>query len=135
MAAVQPTVFPYKLVGGRWSPMISAGIHLKKLWRPIELYVDSGASYTVLRAKVADDVGFDYEKGRKVLAQVGDGALIPVYLHDLPVQIGGRRLVAPIGFSAKLGVPFNLVGRLGVFEHFKILFREKRRLVSFQPEA
>jgi len=130
----RPTVFPYKIVGGRWSPMISAGLWLQGRWRPIEFYVDSGAAYTIVRAKVAEDVGFDYRKGRKVFVQVGDGVLIPVFLHDLPVQIGGRRFTGVIGFSAKLGVPFNLLGRLGVFEHFRICFREKRRVVSFQGE-
>jgi Aspartyl protease len=115
--------------------MISAGLYLAGLWRPVELYVDSGAAYTILRAKVANDVGFPYEKGRRILVQVGDGALIPVFRHDLPLQIGGRRFVVPIGFSAKLGVSFNLLGRAGVFEHYRILFREKRRVVSFQAEA
>lgn len=135
MAVTRLTVFPYKLIGGRWSPMISAGIRLRREWRAVELYVDSGASYTILRAKVADETGFEYAAGRKVFVQVGDGAMIPVFLHDLTVQIGGKSFVAPIGFSTKLGVPFNLLGRLGVFEHFKICFHEKRRVVSFQPAA
>ena len=133
MAAPHPTVFPYKLIGGRWSPMISAGIRLRDAWQAVELFVDSGASYTILRGKVADETGFDYTQGRKIFVQVGDGTMIPVFLHHLTVQIGGKSFVAPIGFSAKLGVPFNLLGRLGVFEHFKICFHEKRKVVSFQP--
>ena len=81
---------------------------------------------------MAEEIGFDYTKGRRVFVQVGDGALIPVFLHNLPVQIGDQSFVAPVGFSSKLGVPFNLLGRLGVFEHFKICFHEKRKVVSFQ---
>jgi predicted aspartyl protease len=115
--------------------MMSVGIQLQEEWHAVELYVDSGAAYTILRPKVVEDVGFDYQKGKKVSVQVGDGATIPVFLHDLPLQIGHTQKVAPVGFSAKLGVPFNLLGRLGVFEHFKICFHEKRRVVSFQPVA
>src|SRR5207253_7691908 len=114
MAASKPIVFPYTPIGGRLSPVISAGIRLDNAWRAIELYVDSGAAYTILRAEVASAVGFNYLSGRKVLIQVGDGALIPVFLHDLPIQIGSMQFTAPIGFSAKLGVPFNLLGRLGI---------------------
>ncbi len=125
--------FPYRLSGGRLAPIISAGVRIGQAWRPIQLYLDSGATYTILRARVAQDVQFDYETGRKVLVQVGDGTLIPVFLHQLPMQIGSRRFVAPVGFSAKLGVPFNLLGRLGVFEHFRICFIEKRRTVTFLP--
>ncbi len=132
MPSARTILFPYKAISGRWSPMISAGVQLQGAWHAVQMYVDSGAAYTILRAKVAEDVGFDYEKGRKMFAQVGDGVSIPVFLHDLPLQIGHTQQVVPVGFSAKLGVPFNLLGRLGVFELFRICFYEKRRLVSFQ---
>ena len=133
MAASKPTLFQYKVIGGRWSPMISAGIRLQGAWSAVEMFVDSGATYTILRAKVAADLGFDYRRGKKVIMQVGDGAMIPVFLHDLPLQIGKSQWMAPIGFSDKLGVPFNLLGRFGVFEHFRVCFHEKRKFVSFQP--
>src|SRR5437016_5776311 len=119
MGKPRPTIFAYKMIGGRLSPMISAGIRLEGVWYPIEMYVDSGAAYTILRAKVATDVGFDYESGTKINVQVGDGSMIPIFLHRLSLQIGNTHRVATIGFSAKLGVPFNLLGRVGVFEHFR----------------
>jgi len=132
MARSRIVVFPYGLVAGQWSPIISAGLHLGQIWRPVELYVDSGAAYAVVRAQVAKDADFDYSRGKKVLIQVGDGSMIPVFLHNLPIQIGSAKFIAPIGFSARLGVPFNLLGRHGVFEHFKICFHEKRKVVSFE---
>jgi hypothetical protein len=133
MTAAKPVIFPYKLLGGRWSPLISAGIQWREKWQPVEFYVDSGATYTILRARIAADAGLDFASGRKVFAQVGDGSLIPVYLHDLRIQIGGTQIRAPVGFSEKLGVAFNLLGRLGVFEHFRICFHEKQKTVSFLP--
>jgi len=69
--------------------------------------------------------------GRKVFAQVGDGGQIPVYLHKLPMQIGPVRFNATVGFSDKLRLGFHLLGREGVFEHFKICFHERSRFVSF----
>lgn len=128
-------VFPYKLLGGRWSPMISAGICTSGKWQPVEFFVDSGATYTILRAQTARDTGLNLTAGRKIFAQVGDGSLIPIYLHDIPAQIGSVQFRAPIGFSEQLGVPFNLLGRFGVFEHFKICFHEKQKTVSFLPVA
>jgi len=133
MATSRTIVFRYKIAGGRPAPMVSVGLKLGDVWRPVEFYVDSGAAYTILRSKVADDVGFHWQSGRRILAQVGDGGLIPVHLHELPMQIGAKRFKAIVGFSAKLGVPFNLLGRLSVFERFKICFVEKRRIVSFLP--
>ena len=75
----------------------------------------------------------DFKTGRKIFVQVGDGSLIPVYLHKLPMQIGPQQFNATVGFSEKLGVRFHLLGRQDVFEHFKICFHEKRRLMTFQP--
>ncbi len=115
--------------------MISAGLELDNSWYPVELFVDSGATYTILRDRVAKDVGFDYESGRKITVQVGDGVHIPVYMHTIPLQIGGVKIAAPVGFSPGLGVPFNLMGRAGIFDKFRICFREKRRMISFLCET
>jgi hypothetical protein len=64
--------------------------------------------------------------------QVGDGGLIPAYLHNLTVQLGAEKFVAPLGFSERLGVGFNLLGRTGVFDRFKVCFDEQNWFVTFQ---
>ena len=125
-------IFPYRIAGGRPSPMVSAGRCLANRWQVAQLYVDSGAFYTVMHAQFAVEAGLAFKQGRKVLVQVGDGSLIPVYLHKVRMQIGGKQFVATVGFSERLGVRFNLLGRLDVFEHFKVCFHEKRKVVSFQ---
>jgi hypothetical protein len=113
--------------------MVSAGLELAGRWQPIELYVDSGTTYTILRPQIADQLGFGWRTGQKVFVQVGDGSLIPVWLHQLEMQIGPSRFKTTVGFSERLGVGFHLLGRLGVFEQFRICFHERRKVVSFQP--
>src|SRR5947209_16609607 len=132
MGLKKPILFRYKLAAGRLSPIVSAGIELCGCWQPLELYLDSGAAYTILRSKAAQDSGFAWTSGQKVFVQVGDGSHIPVFLHKLQMQIGAERLMATIGFSDKLGVSFHLLGRQDVFDHFKICFHEKRKVVTFQ---
>ncbi len=78
-------------------------------------------------------MGLDYQTGRRVFLQVGDGSFIPVYLHDLEVQIGSYRLKVPMGFSDKLGIRFNLLGRTGIFPHFTVCFNERDFVVTFSP--
>lgn len=128
-----PIVFPYKNAAGKPSPIVSVGIEVNARWHVAYLYVDSGAFYTLLHAQFALDYGLDFKRGSKTYAQVGDGSLIPVYLHRLQLQIGTKQFAATVGFSEKLGVRFNLLGRQDVFEHFKICFHERRKIVSFQP--
>ena len=125
------TVFRYKSFRGRLAPMITIGVKIGATWYPVEVYVDSGAAYSVLRAQMAEGIGFDYRLGNRVYLQVGDGSFIPVYLHELEVQVGSERFTAKVGFSEKLGVGFNLLGREGIFERFKICFQESQRILTF----
>jgi hypothetical protein len=126
-------VFRYKLFRGRFAPIITVGIRIDSVWYPVEVYVDSGSAYTVLHASIAEGLGFDYRTGEQQYFQVGDGSFIPVYLHDLELQIGTERCTVKVGFSEKLGVGFNLLGRFGIFERFKICFDERRGVVTFEP--
>lgn len=127
-----PITFRYKTFRGRLLPLIPVGIKIAERWYPVELYVDSGAAYTVLRASMANGIGFDYRTGQLVYLQVGDGGFIPVYLHRLELQLGPERFAARVGFSERLGVGFNLMGHADIFERFEICFHEKHGIVSFE---
>ena len=125
-------VFRYKRVQGRLAPIITVGIKLEETWYPIETYVDSGAAYTLMKAGIAKGAGIDYRAGHLTYCQVGDGNFIPVYLHELELQIGSERFMAPVGFSERLGVVFNLLGRDGIFSRFKICFQEQQRILTLE---
>jgi len=129
---VPTQVFRYKPVQGRLAPIITIGIKLGEVWYPIGVYVDSGAAYTLLHAAVAQGAGFAYRTGHLISLQVGDGSLIPVRLHDLELQIGPERFLAQVGFSERLGVAFNLLGRASIFARFKICFQESQRILTFE---
>jgi len=49
----------------------------------------------------------------------------------MEVQIGKERLTILLGFSDKLGIRFNLLGRSGIFGHFKVCFDEKDFVITF----
>ena len=112
--------------------MITIGVKIGEVWYPVEVYVDSGAAYTLLHAQIAEGVGFDYRAGNCIYLQVGDGSFIPVYLHDLQVQVGSEQFNAKVGFSEKLGVGFNLLGRTDIFDRFKVCFQENQRILTFE---
>jgi len=125
-------VFSYKLFRDQPAPLITLGVKIDNHWYPLEVYVDSGAAYTILHAGIADGIGFNYQNGRREFLRVADGRVIPVYLHELEIQLGSARVKAPVGFSNQLGVGFNLLGRKGIFERFKICFVEKQRTLLFE---
>ena len=123
--------FPYlEASRGIFAPMVNLEIWASGRWVVCEAYIDSGATYSIFHADIAEQLGLDYKKGRRILVKVGDGGLIPVYLHKLPVKFANVKFNAPLGFSENLGVGFNLLGRIGFFDRFRICFDDKNRVVE-----
>lgn len=125
-------VFPYARLGADVHPIVSLGIHLTDAWRTVYAYVDSGAAYTVLSATLAP-AGFDYRSGKLTQSRSATGHPLSLFIHDLEIQLGFDRFSAPVAFSPDLHVGFNLLGRKGIFDRYKVEFDDRRRLVSFTP--
>ena len=121
--------FPYTRHRGYLMPIVPVSINGHRLWA----FVDSGATFSMLTVDEAIRIGIDWQSGRRQMIVVGDGSYIPTFIHDLPIQIGSTQITAPIGFSERLGVGFNLLGRTGVFNQFEVCFNDHARNVTFQP--
>jgi hypothetical protein len=122
----------YKYQQGKWQPIIPIGIRFGDEWERLDVYVDSGAAYSILHSYIADQVGFDYRLGQRIALQVGDGRLIRVFLHELEIQLGTERFTLPMGFSDQLGVRVNVLGEAGIFDRFKICFHASERSLYFE---
>jgi hypothetical protein len=112
-------------------PIITLGLRHNENWFPVDAYVDSGAIYSIFRRSVSERIGLEIEKGRLIYSQVGDGGFIPVYLHELDIQLGPKVFKATIGFSEKLGIGFNVLGRTDIFNKFVICFDDMKEYVTF----
>lgn len=122
---------PYtEIEKGVFAPLVRLEISSPQRWIETEVYVDSGASYTILKPEVAEILTVRFLRGHRVLLTVGDGGLIPVYIHNLKVSFAGHEFNANIGFSDKLGVEFNLLGRATFFEKFMVCFNDKENYLS-----
>lgn len=107
-------------------PVALRGIHR---WVPFHAFVDSGADYSVFHSDVASLIGFTPGSGEKRIVTVGDGDDMIVYLHTVTVRFADFVFKVPIGFSARLGSGFNLIGRETFFEKFQFCFNDKDRMV------
>ena len=132
---MRPITFRYLRYKGVPAPIIPVALRGPHGWQRVLAYVDSGASYSILSTRVAEEMGLRAERGHAIYVLVGDGSAIPVYLHRLPLRIGPIELTAPIGFSPRLGVGFNLLGRQDIFTHFDITFSDATRRVIFRPRS
>jgi len=123
-------IYNYKRLGDIRVPIITLAIKYGDRWYPVEAYMDSGATYSVFTAQVANRIGLDYRTGRRIFVQVGDGSFIPVYLHELDVQIGSYRFLTTLGFSDKLGNFFVLELYYDVDPSRKDVIAHGKRVVS-----
>lgn len=126
--------FRYTIHRGLKVPMIPLRVKGKIGWYDVWTFVDSGATCSIFEASEAERLRIKLEEGKKMMIVVGDGSFIPVYFHEIAVQIGEEEFNTEIGFSSHLGIGFNLMGRKGIFDKFKVCFSDLNGIVSFQKE-
>ena len=124
-------VFKYKEYNGKFHPVIPVVLFTKEPTQ-FEAYVDSGASLSIF--SYLKGLEIDLEKGNLVYVTVGDGGSIPVYIHCMEMEIGEERFNAEIGFSKRLGIGFNIIGRRDIFDIFDICFSDKKKEIRFLME-
>ena len=120
---------PYVQFKGRFLPIVNIAIK-GKFWQGLQVFVDSGASFSMIHSSIADAIGIEIEEGKLVYVTVGDGGEIPVYVHHMPVRLKDIEFEADVGFSEKLGIGFNILGRKDLFERFMFCFSDSKRITK-----
>jgi len=101
----------------------------------LEMYVDSGADITLLSYSVGIALGFKIwsEEEIKTLGGVV-GNKISVVIRKVKMKIGEKEFEARVAWCLSENVPL-ILGRLDVFERFKITFDQKARKVIFESKG
>ena len=126
--------FKYTEFQSRFLPIVPIRIKGAVGWVKFRAFVDSGAGYSVFQSEMAEILGLKLEDGKREGITVGDGTQIEVYKHNVKVDVANQEFEATIGFSRQLGIGFNIIGRLSIFEKFKICFDEPEQIVEFFPK-
>lgn len=125
-------IFPYqKNSTGNLFPVVD--IFVSKMDRTTRIFalVDSGATVSILREDVAEQLNVMIENGKETYLG-GVGGRIKGYVHTLEVEIAGKKFLCPVVFSREYTVSFNLLGREAVFKQFRIIFEEKKNLLALE---
>lgn len=118
-----------KTPDGIYFPVIEIGVSSKTKHLRIDILIDSGATLSVFRSEIAEELGIIIEQGEEIFLG-GVGGRIRGFRHLLKFDIANKELRVPVVFSDEYLVRFNLLGREGVFKNFKILFNEKNLSVE-----
>ena len=126
--------FPYSLYKDVPVPIVPLQLQSNGEWFELWGFVDSGATFSVFAAREAAGMGLDLSQAFQRMIVVGDGSFIPVSFVKLPMRIGETELAVEVGFSEKLGVGFNLLGRKDVFKAFRVCFSDAKQVVAFHQD-
>lgn len=123
--------FEYTEIEDQLIPIVP--IKIKCIHEYVELLcvIDTGATFSIFPADVAEILGIRLEDGQETEIVCGDGNTLRTYVHILPASIAGKEFSAHIGFSKGLGASFNVMGRRDIFDKFTICFHEKEGYIEF----
>ena len=77
---------------------------------PMRFVVDTGATYVSLSASDATRMGLDFRKGRPVVMQTANGAVIKYLVKFDRVRLGGIELAGVDGVVGDQEMPYALLG-------------------------
>ena len=129
-----PLTFDYEEIAGRFYPIILIELKANEKRFLTRAYVDSGASFSIFDAEIADYLGLDYRKGDKIYP-AGVGGHICAYLNEIIVSLNGREMHCKVLFSNDFTAKFNLLGRAGVFDKFRVCFDDQERKLYFYEKV
>ena len=122
--------FEYVNIRGNFLPIVPIEIKGREEWVVLRAFVDTGASQSIFHSGFAEVLGIEVEEGKEINVMVGDGSFIPVYLHTVKVKFAEEHFNATIGFSKRLGVEFNILGRKDFFDRFIFTFNDYHKVLE-----
>jgi predicted aspartyl protease len=89
--------------------------------------VDSGADQCIFSGEIGELIGLDVTAGvEHAVSGVVAGQTRPYYMHDVEIEIGGRRRAATVGFMPDLAPNgHGLLGQAGFFDLFSFVKFER----------
>lgn len=94
------------------------------------LIIDSGAYISALPKSDAGPLGIILEKGDLIIISGIGGKILNGWRHEIKVRIGSEKIFLPIAFLDDDLAP-RVLGRLGLFEKFSIVFEESKKRTGF----
>jgi hypothetical protein len=98
----------------------------------IPMYIDSGADISMIPYRFGKALGFKQEKKENIQEVKGiSGAGIPYSIKEITLILNGHKLKVRIAWALVEEVPM-LMGRMDIFDKFRIIFNEKKGWIDFE---
>ena len=102
-------------------------------WKIFYPEVDSGSPISVFNKSDCDFLGFSLSEGQPFTISGVLGGSTPAYIHEVDIKIGSEVIPIKIAFTDGKNHK-QLLGRIDVFDKFRICFFNKGSQTSFLKE-
>jgi hypothetical protein len=98
----------------------------------IPMYIDSGADVSMIPFRFGRALGFKQEEGDTIQEIKGvSGIGVPYVLKKVILVLNGKKLEVRMAWALVEEVPM-LMGRMDIFDKFRVIFDERNRLIDFE---
>ena len=98
----------------------------------IPMYIDSGADISLIPLKFGRSLGFKQEEGDTIREIKGvSGVSVPYILKKVSLILNGKKLEIRVAWALVEEIP-TLMGRIDIFDKFRIVFDERRGWIDFE---
>lgn len=110
-----------------------ADVYIKtkyNFWIEFHPYIDSGADVTMVPLSLGKLIGFEIDESK--IQQIGGiRGSVPVIYTKVALKIGGEEIMTHVAWALIEDVP-PLLGRVDIFDVFKVTFEQKRGVITFE---
>lgn len=95
---------------------------------PVSALLDSGADYSLFNPSVAAWLGIKVSHGQECEVNVASGAVEKGFFHEVLIELLGAPVKCKVIFLSREIADFDpLLGREGLFDHYRITFENEAR--------
>jgi hypothetical protein len=97
------------------------------------LWVDSGADFTLISGTIARQMDLEQSEGTSSVGGIGQDYKVRKALCDVILARGSEayRFTIPVHVADNFELSYPLLGRVGVFDRFDVVFRQRNGRVEF----
>lgn len=124
----------YKHFGNAINPQVNLDVKTTAGFKNWEFLLDSGAVVSALPQIAALDMGVDLNALPRITIEGFAGQKTFAYKSEFIVKIGPDEVVLPVVFSENPQAS-NILGRIGFFDEFNIVFNAENRNITISRRA
>lgn len=96
--------------------------------------VDSGSDYCFFHSEIAETLGLDWQRGKKMNFVGVTGQRATAYFHNINLYIGGWPYKLYCGFTSEISLDgFGVLGQIGFFDLFVVKFDLVKEEIEIKP--